>query len=68
MTCEIEIDEKTDKAKNVFEFLDQHQIKYNPKKLTAKVAAFGIGRPATDDELAEYLNRCMLSEYYFIKS
>ncbi len=30
MTCEIEIDEKTDKAKSVFEFLDQHQIKYNP--------------------------------------
>jgi len=68
MTFEIEIDEKTDKAKNVFEFLDQHQIKYNPKKLTSKVAAFGIGRPAKYDELAEYLNRCMLSEYYFIKS
>ena len=32
------------------------------KKLTAKDAAFGIGRPATDDELAEYLNRCILSE------
>ena len=62
MTFEIEIDEKTDQAKNVFKFLDQNQIKYNPKKLTAKDAAFGIGRPATDDELAEYLNRCMLSE------
>ncbi len=53
MTCEIEIDEKTDKAKSVFEFLDQHQIKYNPKKLTAKDAEFGIGRPAADEELAE---------------
>ena len=62
MTFEIEIDEKTDKAKSVFEFLDQQQIKYNPKKLTTKDAAFGIGRPATDEELAEYLNRCMLSE------
>lgn len=62
MTFEIEIDEKTDKAKSVFEFLDQHQIKYNPKKLTAKDAAFGMGRLATDEELAEYLNRCMYSE------
>jgi hypothetical protein len=53
MTCEIDIDEKTDKAESVFEFLDQQQIKYNPKKLTAKDAEFGIGRPAADEELAE---------------
>jgi hypothetical protein len=62
MIIEIEIEDNTDKARNIFRFLDQNNIKYNPKKLTAKDAAFGIGRLAKDDELAEYLNRCMLSE------
>lgn len=37
MTCEIDIDEKTDKAESVFEFLDQQQIKYNPKNLRLKM-------------------------------
>ncbi len=62
MIIEIEIEDNTDKARNMFRFLDQNNIKYNPKKLTAKDVAFGIGRFAKDDELAEYLNKCMLSE------
>lgn len=62
MIFEIEIDDNTEKARTIFSFLDQNNIKYSPKKLTAKDAAFGIGRLATDDELAEYLNRCMHSE------
>jgi hypothetical protein len=62
MIIEIEIDDNTDKSKDIFRFLDQNNIKYDPKKLTAKDVAFGIGRLAKDDELAEYLNRCMLSE------
>lgn len=62
MIFEIEIDDNSDNAKNIFRFLDQNNVKYNPKKLTAKDVAFVIGRAATDEELAEYLNRCMLSE------
>lgn len=62
MIIEIEIDDNTDKARNIFRFLDQNNIKYNPKKLTPKDVAFGIGRLAKEEELAEYLNRCMLSE------
>ncbi len=62
MTFEIEIDEKTDKGKNVLKFLNEQEIKYSTKKLTAKDTAFGIGRKATDEEMAEYLLRCMESE------
>jgi hypothetical protein len=62
MILEIEIDEDTEKANNLFRFFEQNNIKYSPKKLTAKDAAFGIGRLAKEEELAEYLNRCMLSD------
>jgi hypothetical protein len=33
------------------------KLKELPKKLTAHDVAFGIGRPATDEELQEYLSR-----------
>ncbi len=62
MIFEIEIDEKTDKGKNLFDFLNEQQIKYFPKILSAKDVDFGIGRKATDEELAAYLLRCMESE------
>jgi hypothetical protein len=31
MIIEIEIEDNTDKARNIFRFLDQNNIKYNPK-------------------------------------
>jgi hypothetical protein len=59
MQLTINIDEQSDKAKKLFRVLDELGISYLPKALTAKDAAFGIGRKATDAEIDEYLDRCM---------
>jgi hypothetical protein len=55
----INIDEQSDRGKKLLLALDELEISYVPKTLTAKDAAFGIGRKATNEELDEYLDRCM---------
>ncbi|MEI6594709.1 MAG: hypothetical protein WCO28_04035 [Bacteroidota bacterium] len=59
MEVNITVDENTDKAKKLFSFLKELGLGYTPKKITAKEAALGFGRKATDEELDEYLERCM---------
>lgn len=66
MIFEIEIDEKTDQRKNLFSFLHEQKIKYSIRKVSSKDAAFGLGRKLLDEELAEYLLRCMESNTHDI--
>jgi hypothetical protein len=62
MELNLTIDETTDKGKKVLSFLTDMGISYAPKKITSKDAAFGIGRKATDEEMDEYIGRCMAGE------
>ena len=55
----INIDEQSDKGKKLLVALNELEISYTPKVLSAKDAAFGIGRKASNEELDEYLDRCM---------
>lgn len=58
----INIDEQSDRGKKLLLALEELEISYVPKALTAKDAALGIGRKATNEELDEYLDRCMKGE------
>ncbi len=59
MLVHINIDELSDKGKHILNLLRELEIDFNTNTISAKDAAIGIGRAATDDELDEYLARCM---------
>lgn len=61
MEIKISVDENSDKGKRLLNLLNELDINYSPIKLTAKEAAFGIGRKATAAEIEEYLEKCLNS-------
>ena len=61
MEIKISLDEKTEAGKKVLKVLNELGINYANTTLSPKDVAFGIGRQATDDEMNEYLLRCLNS-------
>lgn len=61
MEIKISLDEKTEAGKKVLKVLNELGINYANTGLSSNDVAFGIGRSATDDEMSEYLLRCLNS-------
>lgn len=66
MEIKISIDESSEKGKRVLQLLKKLGINYSALKIGPKEAAFGIGRPATDAELDEYLKKCLEGQTFDI--
>jgi hypothetical protein len=62
MEITISLDEKTEAGKKVLKVLNELHISYSSSMLSPKDVAFGIGRKATDEEMSEYLMRCLNSD------
>jgi hypothetical protein len=59
MQLQINIDESSEKGKHLLSLLSELKIHFNTNRLSPKDAAFGMGRAATNDELDDYIQRCM---------
>jgi len=56
---QINIDESSEKGKHLLSLLKELKIDFKANSISPKDAAFGIGRAATNEELDEYIQRCM---------
>jgi len=59
MQLQINIDESSEKGKHLLSLLKELKIDFKANSISPKDAAFGIGRAATNEELDEYIQRCM---------
>ena len=59
MQLQINIDESSEQGKHLLSLLKELKIDFKANSITPIDAAFGIGRAATNEELDEYIQRCM---------